>query len=139
MAEGATDINPDPGYCWTTDTDMTSDRSLGPDDTMPPCGSAGHPDRHDSGDSKVLRNQHGHRLWPSLGAPVWPLVSPWVTDINTVIGCGRTKDLDMVSSSSPGSDVTMAQSNSPETWHQHGFQWYQEPQTSPETLIVGGP
>lgn len=44
----------------------------------------------------------------------------------------------MVPGSSPGSDVAMVLNDSPEPWHQHGLQWYQEPQTSTQTLAVGG-
>lgn len=81
-------------------------------------------------------------------------------DINTDPGCGRTMNLDMVPSSSLGSDVTMtpggsaghsgwhdpagkwhldtntAPGGSPDLWHWHGFQWYQEPQTSTYILAA---
>lgn len=62
-------------------------------------------------------------------------------------GCGRAMDLDMVLSSSPGFDVTRAQAmqfgmapgGSPVPWHCHDLQWYQEPQTSIQTLATVGP
>ncbi|KAH0510890.1 Aldo-keto reductase family 1 member C18 [Microtus ochrogaster] len=117
-------------------------------------GTPSSPNPHSSR-SRAIAYRPPRSAWPwrqhSPQTPTWPpvvaqplgtCVSFGVTmgqDISTVTGCGRTKDLDLVPSSSPGSDVTMAPSNSPEPWHQHGLQWYQEPHTSPEILAVGGP
>lgn len=42
-------INTDPSYSRTMDTDMALSNSLGPEDTMVPGGSIGQSDQHDSG------------------------------------------------------------------------------------------
>lgn len=39
---------------------------------------------------------------------VWPVVLPWATDLNIDPGYYRTMDPDMVPSTIPGLDVTMA-------------------------------
>lgn len=83
-------------------------QQLSEDATKAPCGSVGYTDLHGSNRGTAVRHQHGHRLWPRIWASVWPLVSPWAMDINTYPGCGRTTVPDMVLTSMPGSDVTMA-------------------------------
>ncbi|KAL6073616.1 hypothetical protein STEG23_027917 [Scotinomys teguina] len=108
MVSGAIDINTDPGRHRATEPDMALGSSLIPDDTMVPAGSAGYSDQHGPGGSMALGQLHGHRLWPRSRASIWPLVATCSSDINTDASCGRTKNSDMILSSSPGLDVTMA-------------------------------
>lgn len=66
----AMEINSDLGYCWATDQDMAPGSNPGPEDTMVPCGSTGHPNQHDPGGDMSLRHQHGQRFqlrpWASM-------------------------------------------------------------------------
>lgn len=56
-AIGNMDINPDPGCCWVSDPDMSHCSCLGPDMSIAPCDSVGHPDYHSPDCNISLRHE----------------------------------------------------------------------------------
>ena len=89
------------------DPDIALGSSLGPDNTMAPCGSAGHPNHFVPNGSMTLRPQQGHRFWPRHWTSMRPLVAPQARDI-TDPNYVRTADLKAALSCSLGLDDTMS-------------------------------
>lgn len=87
------EINIDPSCSSSKDSDRDSSSSLGPDVTMAPDGSKGHPNQHVSQTS----------VWSQMTDQ-----TPGTETINSDTDCYRVRDLDMVLSSIPGLDNTMA-------------------------------
>lgn len=76
---------------------------------MASCGSIGLLGQYGLSGGTALRYQHGHKSQSRSWTSVWTLMVPWSMDIDKEHGSGRIMDTDMVLSSSPDLDVTMAQ------------------------------
>ena len=66
MVTRAIDINTDPGFSRTTDSNMALSYSAGPDITMALGSSPGYSDLYDPYCRMALEHQHGLGYWPIL-------------------------------------------------------------------------
>lgn len=56
----------------------------------------------------AIRHQHGHRQWSRLPGIDVAFVGTKAMNITTELRCGRIMDLDMILSSSPDLNITLA-------------------------------